>query len=688
MFNEFKIGDGHSDLEAQEDISVEGEIKKSKVFSEEDKTEEGQKKKENNSDDLYSINDVDGVFEVILPGLISKEPEAIVGIRRERCETREEAEDVVERARQRTKENFEKISLEKSFTNSFYRINETKDGEFRVTLPGLINSKTGYYVGTTYKDFESWPKARDFFLQHRENEENLTQKPLLEIQMSENEKIAFSDFDSFNPHIAPSEKSHEIPSSVEKYLLDEKKLAGTDPSASTYQKTIQEKNWEINLYSFVSSYLKKEGLEISEQLGIEHLDSLTPKQAIELSTQIVIDLTKYKFSDTKIKDTKADQSTVLQLLREGQRKQGDHDWDGNGVCRNFASSVKAVFESLKTNQTKFNKLRDTYCLFEGDNETFAPKRKKQYVEEKCKSGHAWDTFVTISRDGDANAVIVDATWAKRNLETKKVDGLDYTLKRMEPFVYAMGEEFQETTSNKKEQLEHILSFYLLNIEKLGNKVSTSSLDQEIFFATRALDLMTKIGIPQKLPKSLVESIEKACLNIADDLDKTEFETIYEISQNNSSLDYRNILKKYLKDRQLSDYHVASFIFQDDDIQKVVFDEIKHNKDFDKFLKESPKFRSRMRELLPQLFIGFSPVTKKEDAKELEFLIKSQRGLNNCRHTIDFMELSEEKLLTFYKKVRQLLREIDSEKFGGISSGLSNYQLIKQFDEIKNKLKTK
>jgi hypothetical protein len=361
--------------------------------------------KENADPELYDIREVDGGFEVTLPGLFDEKREAIVGTRKERFRTKEEADQAVERVQENVKEYLERASLKKTFTY-FYRINKAPDGKFCVVLPGLIDSKTGNYVGTIERIFDSWKQAKEYFLEQKENEEALTQNPLLEIQTGEDERIAFSDLDAFNPHVAPSEKSHEIPNSIKKYLLDKEKLAGTDISASTYQETIKEKDWERKLYSFVVEYLEKNGPEIAKQLGIENLESLTPKQAIELATQIVIDLTKYKWSDSgeqklksseKLEKTKADQSTALQLLREGQLNKENSDWEGNGVCRNFASLVKAVFEALKANQTRFNQLRDTYCLYEGDTETFAPKREDTDVFEMQKSGHAWNTFVTVSR---------------------------------------------------------------------------------------------------------------------------------------------------------------------------------------------------------------------------------------------------------------------------------------------------
>lgn len=646
---------------------------------------------------LYDVNEVEGGFEVTMPGLFDKKREAIVGTSKQRFETREEAEQAAERAREGAKEHFERASLEKTFTKYFYRIDETQDGKFRVVLPGLIDSKTGYYVGTTHKDFESWQQAKEYFLQQRESEEKLTQKPLLEIQTSGNEKIAFSDLDSFNPRIAPSKKAHEIPASIEKYLLGKEKLAGTEPGASTYQETVKEKDWERKLYSFVSSYLEKDGAETAKQLRVEHLESLTPKQAIELATQIVIDLTKYKWSDTKEQrgdllakpeKTKADQSSVLQLLREGQLRRDDADWEGNGVCRNFASSVKAVFEALKFNQTKFSQLRDTYCVYEGGAETFAPKRGKKNVFEMNKTGHAWNTFVTVSREGAANAVIVDATWAKRNLETKKVEGLDYTLTRMEPVVNAIGQELQEGAPDKEEQLKHILSFYMLKMEKPGDTGGFVSPEEEKqFYATRALELMTRQGVPQELPKPLVEAIGQEYLKVADDADRSEIETVYKISQSNPDLDFRNIFKNYLKDKKLSNYHADALIFRDDNLQRAAFEELKINKDWDKFLKESPKFRVRMRETLPQLFIDFSPATKPEDAAELKHLVSSQRMLSCYEYMIDPRKPSEEKIKSFFEKARQQLRVVNPQKYEESYVKVDDYQLIKQFDRIDRELRS-
>lgn len=651
----------------------------------------------NNSSGLFDVLENEGGgFDVAMPGLVDYKNGQVVSVCSRHFETKEDAAQAVEEARRSLVEMSERESLSKSYTKYFYRIDEIQEGKFRVTIPGGVDSKNGYYIGVACRDFDSWSEARDYYLQQRESDENLTQKPLLEIKTGKNEKIAFSDFELFNPQVAPSKTTHEIPSSIEKYLLNKEQGIVDDQSASTYQETIKEKEWESGLYSFISTYLENDGSEILKQLGIKHLDSLTPKQAAELATQIVVDLTKYKLSDaTEQKNslsrpdkTKADQSTALQLLREGQLKAGDHDWEGNGVCRNFACLVKAVFEALKAKQTKFNRLQNTYCIYETGKEEFAPERKRNNEYKTDHSGHAWNTFVTVSKEGAANAVIVDVTWAKRDLETKKVEKLDYTLTRMEPVVSAVGLDIARSAQDKDEQLKHILSFYLLKIERLGSTGIAINPNERQFYATRVLELIRKHGVPTGLPESLVEFIEKEYLKIADDADNVEIETIFEIAQSYSGLNFLSIFKNYLKSKQLEDYHAESFIFKNDDLQKLAFDELKLNKNFYSFLKESPKFRVRMREVLPQLFIDFSPATKPEDMSELVYLTRNSNCLRAFDRFLDPHHPSEENIKKFFLKAKENLQNLNPDMFGKVAGGLDDYVIIKSYDLLFNQLQGK
>jgi hypothetical protein len=699
---------------------------------------------------LYDINETGGNFEVILPGLIDKKRELIVGTRRENFATREEAERTIGKSKEDERITFEKASLEKTYGKYFFRIDETKDGKFRLILPGLgLGSESGYYIGTTSREFDSWDQAKEHFLQSKENEESLSQKPILEVQIGENEKIAFSELDAFNPKVAPAEQPQTIPRSIEKYLMGEGRLDGSGLGASTYQETIKEEGWEQKLFSFVLSYLEKDGAETMKELGIEHLDALTPKQGVELAMRIVIDLTKYKWGDARDakndiplnpEKTGADKNTVQQLLQEGLSRKNDPSWEGNGICRNFASSVKAVFEALKANQTTFSQLRDTYALYEAGMDAFAPKRQRTNVTKlDIEPGHAWNTFVTISREGAANATIIDATWAKRNLDTREIEGLDHTLLRMEPVVNAIGKNISETTPNREEQLEHLLSYYAVKIEgssqsrpevppiveltekekayfrdvavkhfsekydltnvngdqliALGYEFSMTirkSQEQERerqFFTTRAVELMTKQGVPTELPKSLTGAINEEYKKIASDADGSEIETIYKISQNNSDISFDAILRNYLKEKPLDDHHAGTLISQDNNLQMKIFDQIKSHKDYQKLIVESPKFRARMREAVPGLFLDFSPGTKPEDARELRHLAEKSNFLRSSTFMIDANRPSEEKISRFFEKTRQSLRVISPEKYDVVAANLDNYQLIKQYDKLNKEFKS-
>ncbi len=641
--------------------------------------------------DLYDIHKTNNGFEVNLPGGFNAKTETIFGSRTETFATQEEAERAVEQSEEATRIRFEMMSLEKNYTENFFRINRTEDGKFRVTLPGLIESKTGFYVGTTSKEFASWNEARDHFLKFREKEKKLSSNPLLVIQTGKNETIAFSQYDAFNPIVPPAENSHPIPDSIKTYLMANGRLDGTEPSASTYQETIKENLWEQNLFLFVSSYLEHEGAQTAKELGIKNLDALTPKQAVELTSRIVIDLTKYKWSDIATEEnvmshekTVADKTSVQQLLQDGLRKKDDPSWEGNGVCRNFASSVKAVFEALKANQTKFSQLRDTYCLFEQRIGEFATKRKdadkiKTDIETNI-TGHSWNTFVTIS-EGAANATIVDATWAKRDLQTRRIVNLDHTLLRMEPIVYAVGNKISEEIDNGS-QIEHFLSYYTTMLE--GSRAASKT--EIAFFTTRAVELMRIHGAPKNLPEALTKAIREEYQKIAGKVDKSEIETIFSIAQTNPDVDFRSILKIYLKEKPLSNYHVNSLVFANDQLQNMAFEVMKSDKDFEKFLKESPKFRIRMREAMPKLFFDFSPGTKPEDALELQFMVSRSQKLDRFESMIDPNNPSESRINKFFEKVRQLLQATNPEKFETIAAGLDNYQMIKQFDRLEKELK--
>lgn len=644
---------------------------------------------------LYDITATeDGRFEVILPGLYDASREAIVGTTKQYFDTREEAEAAIIESQAASRTLFERLSLQKTFGRVLYRIDELPGGKFRVSLPTAVDSRLGVSLGVIRTDFDSWTEAKTFFLTERENEERLTKKPLLEIQIGQ-ERIAFSDFNGFDPKVAPSETTRDVPLAIATYVLQREKLAGEHPSASTYQETIKEPDWEKKVFSFVTTYLEKEGAALIQDLNIKRLDALTPKQAIELATRIVVALTKYKNSDTKEqrgehtsadKKTQADMSSALQLLQEGLRNKDNPDWEGNGVCRNFASMTKAVFEALKAKQTRFSQLRNTYALYEAGTE-YKPKRGKKNVFNVNEGGHAWNTFVTVGRTGGADATIIDTTWAKQNLDTHKLEGIDYTLTRMEPVVNEVGKNLPKDAPDTEEQLRHILSYYMLKIDKPGGTGGhATEADERQFYFTRALELMTKQGAVKDLPADFIQILGEESKQIAPDMDTSEVETLWQIAKLNRGLPMQAILAAYLKDKQLTDYHATELMVADDDLQREIFEHIRSHADFDRLLKESQKFRVRMREAVPELFIDFAPGARTEDAAELRYLIGRAQYLRGYERYVDLQRPSVERIRTLYARAREELKKLNPQRYEETVVGLSDYKVIQEYDKLHRTLK--
>ncbi len=703
-------------------------------------------------DDLYNVSETEeGNVEVVLPGLLDWENGHIVGITRVQFGTHKEALDAIEECKADTREMFERASLKKTYPNSFHNIEKTEDGKYKATFPGAVDSKTGWYVGTTSKEFDSWQEARDYYLKSLEDKSVLTKNPILELQVSESERVAFSAFDSFSPQVAPSKSPKEIPKSIRKYLLLQDRMAAEDRSASTYQETIKQPNWKKELLAFVSSYLNREGKDLLDELGIRDLDRLSPRQAIELTMRLVIDLTRYNDSDTvehrgarddhhlhSDKKTKADKSTVIDLLKDGLANKDNDDWEGNGVCRNFASMTKAVFESLKSNQTMFNRLQDTYCLYVANMDEFAPKRVKRNKTSFDAVGHAWNTFVTIAKT-EANATIIDTTWGKRDLDTGKLVKLDQTLTRMEPAVHQIALELSENSPDRKEQLAHILSYYLLKMEsqtqiipyiipadKLDAKqrahylrvahdnfgkthnlsqfdderliiiaqdflrevaLQESSMAENQFFISRVIALLRKERALPEIPANLLKIIEQEYLILAKDVDIIEIETLWRIKKEYPEFAFKDILVGYLGNLTLSDYHYNAFETSYNDLQIEIFEQIKTKPKFKRFWEESARFRVRMREVKPELFDSFSPGTNEADAKELKQLMNNATSLQAGRY-LSPSDMNESKLEEFYARARESLRKKNPELYEKVAAGLDDYEIIKQYNSLYRRLNYK
>ena len=127
---------------------------------------------------------------------------------------------------------------------------------------------------------------------------------------------------------------------------------------------------------------------------------------------------------------------------------------------------------------------------------------------------------------------------------------------------------------------------------------------------------------------------------------------------------------------------------DDNLQREVFEELKSSKGFEELVKQSPRFRVRTREAIPELFFDFSPETKPEDAMELKHLLDNSQMLSHYGRTIDPKNLSGEKVKGIFEKARQSLRAINQQRYDEAVSNLDDYQVIKRYDKLYSELRKK
>jgi hypothetical protein len=200
------------------------------------------------------------------------------------------------------------------------------------------------------------------------------------------------------------------------------------------------------LMIFVGKYISEnpDGREISSGLGIEGINglrTLTPKQAICLSTQITSNLTQYDHQAIKKIGGRGDQMTALELLENGLKLDDQGNIKPAGVCRNYADTCHLIFQTLKFfQQPESSRLNSTYSIIAGgDTDMFDPT-----LRDKRSGGHAWNIFITQNDAGSA-VVQVDPTWGyRKQKDSSQRTALSYTTVRSEFLINL----FQQTQLRK------------------------------------------------------------------------------------------------------------------------------------------------------------------------------------------------------------------------------------------------
>jgi hypothetical protein len=477
-------------------------------------------------------------------------------------------------------------------------VERTDNGKYRVRFPSLKSMQTGNYLGISYLEADDYLEAQKLFLKLGESMENLEDEPLLELKIG-NTEISFSNFDGFHP-LTAFEKTPIEPHSIISELLKNDKPSGT------WKHTIEQENWQGRIFSFVKSFVasSEHMRKVIEADQIKDLSNLSPRQAIDITTHLVVLLTKYHQGYIQGHETEADNSTVMQLLAEGIKNRDNPDWQGNGVCRNFADTTKAVFESIKANQNRYSQLNNTYCVIRtGNADSYNPSFYGQgrFRGSDDNDRHAWNDFIQVSSEGGkANVASIDITWARYDLDQQTVLGLDKTLKRLQMPVKMISEQLSDDEQSNAE-IQKIISYYDLMIR---NPKETPS--GRVFYARQIMGMLMNRDIRAITndKTSPLDSVAYVYLSgEAEEISQQELTSLSTFFPNNKN--YTKMIVNAYFDKN-EDYLLffpfgGMLVFKDNDIlQEAINAKLKKLEKYEQMLQVNRAFRMRVKNMRTQI----------------------------------------------------------------------------------------
>ncbi len=186
----------------------------------------------------------------------------------------------------------------------------------------------------------------------------------------------------------------------------------TPRNFSTRKKTEQEQQqdpqYNERIRNRISHFMTTDprAVAIYSKMNIQpdSIESLSPKQTVELIGRIMYEVTSYDFDATGSNVNPADNLDAYEILRRGIGGQGSRrEVDNLGICRNFADTARSVFEALKEVNPK---LQNVYCFNRGGYGGVATGTIRSV-------GHAWLDFVMVTSEQDMMAISVDPTRVKK-----------------------------------------------------------------------------------------------------------------------------------------------------------------------------------------------------------------------------------------------------------------------------------
>lgn len=555
-------------------------------------------------------------------------------------------------------------------------VGRTPGGEHRIIISSASEEGTKKEVVGVGEDVET---ALHDSLERMRTLETVRTRSLAHIEMTDTAFASFTTLEHYNPKVAPSRETYPVPDYLETSLTD------SGNGDHTYRNTVEKEGWQTELLTVLADYLQNElgGQQLVESLKIRSLSHLTPEQAVKLSAAFVQNVSRYTQEDVGVKDlSRADQSTAAELLKEGIANKKDPNWKGNGVCRNVASNVKAVFEALKATQSELSMLNNTYAVYGAgaDGAGYADSRADAYSTKMGdRSGHAWNTFVTIDKDGSAVSTIIDATWALDRDAGSAIQHLDRTEVR------AVGQLMQLfEKSEAKTEAFHGLTEYvqrLIRNTSVDRRLSEAGRDGiREYVTTEYLNAATQLPeIPEdfNLPDAVVSGVYR----LRGKLEHQEVATLFALDKASGGFEQeriKGVIAGYDGKRgvPIPGWKSAeNLVFSDDDLQALAYDAIGEQRVV-QLSEQSGAFRARLREVRPETLPSFNPSERPADAQELSHFA-SQNGVH------------EKDPKTIMRQLSNRLKKLagDDAVYEAIVAGRSDYDLAKNFGTITKALRS-
>lgn len=302
-------------------------------------------------------------------------------------------------------------------------------------------------------------------------------------------RYGFFNRSNFDPQVTPGERSDTaiIEAHMEAYKNSPANtiLSGrikdysedriekfNNRSSETYQNSISRDSvLAVANFSAKLCASDKNLMDLSEIKDINDLKELSPRQAMLLSTNIVMKLKNYDNSEVSDSHRKADRMSTLEIMKH-LSKEGDSPL---GVCRNYADMTKIIFTALKKVQNpETTRLANTYCreiVGESPWDAVNPFKSKSAV------GHKYNQFITFTHNGTA-ITNVDPTWGQLDGNLSKYALLSMNIVEREPLVSDFIKDIRDKgyfkSPEERKNTENLREYYMDIAKKIDKVISRLS----------------------------------------------------------------------------------------------------------------------------------------------------------------------------------------------------------------------